>query len=305
MSDNYIAHNMPMLDYHASPALSNSGLGELAQCPAMFFAKRLDPNRPAEEEKAGHLHGNLAHCAFFEPDQFAARYVALPEDAPKKPTAAQWGAAKPSPASVEAMEWWTAFGNQHAGKRIITAEEATTAQRQAANMLAIENVYGGMSMRELMARGKTEVSAFWKDPLTGVACRCRPDLVVQINDRQCILLDGKTYSSAAHGEVGRQVSRKGYWRQAAHYSIGYHLASGLEVVSFIFVFVESAWPHLAAVYDMTEEYMQHGMAEQRALVDIYAECMKSGKWPSYPKGTLELPAYMVGSQEVEVGYAGN
>lgn len=307
MNENYIVENMPMLDYHAIDALSNSGLGELAQCPARYYAMKLDPNRPEEVEKPGHLHGNLAHCAFLEPHEFANRYVCLPEDAPKKPTSAQWGAAKPSPASVEAMEWWKAFGEKHKGKRIISQDEADIAAKQALNMYDIPSVWGGRSMQELIRNGggRAEVSAFWNDPLTGVACRCRPDMVVQINSRQCVLLDVKTYSSAERGEVVRQIARKGYFRQAAHYSIGYHLASGLEVVAFIFVFVESTYPFLAGSYALSEEFMQHGMAEQRALVDLYAECKRTGVWPSYTRQTetLDIPAYLVGSQQVEVGYA--
>lgn len=303
--DNYIVHGMDIAEYHRSTALSNGGLTDLAECPAMFYGMRLDPARPAELEKAGHLHGNLAHCAFLEPEEFGKRYVVLPDDAPKKPTAAQWGAAKPSPASVEAMAWWKDFGERNPGKRIITQEEAQTCSRQASNMLNIPGVWGGRNMSELWPMGQPEVSAFWQDPLTGVACRCRPDMVVQINDRQCILLDVKTYSSAERGEVGRQIARK-YYRQAAHYSIGYHLASGLEVVSFIFIFVSNSWPFLAGSYDLSAEYMQEGMAQQRALIDLYAKCLKTGKWPSYTEKTetLEMPAYIAGNQSLEIEYAG-
>lgn len=305
-NENYIVENMPMLDYHAIDALSNSGLGELAQCPARYYAMKLDPNRPEEVEKEGHLHGNLAHCAFLEPVEFGKRYVVLPDDAPKKPTSAQWNAKKPSDDSVAAMAWWKEFGERHTGKRIITQEQAKTAFTQAANLMALPKVWRGFHMNELLERSpKAEVSAFWNDPMTGVACRCRPDMVIQINDRQCILLDVKTYSSSERGEVVRQIARKGYFRQAAHYSIGYHLASGLEVVAFIFVFVESTYPYLAGSYTLSEEFMQHGMAEQRALVDLYAECKRTGVWPSYTKQTetLDIPAYLIGSQQVEVGYA--
>lgn len=301
---NYIVENMPMLDYHAIDALSNSGLGELAQCPARYYAMKVDPNRPEEVEKEGHLHGNLAHTAFLEPEEFSKRYIVLPDDAPKKPTSAQWGAAKPSPASVEAMAWWKDFGERHSGKRIITPDQARTCQHQAAKMMELRSVWGGRPMIDLWGHGKPEISAFWNDPLTGAACRCRPDMVVQINDRQCILLDVKTYSSAERGEVVRQIARKGYFRQAAHYSIGYHLASGLEVVAFIFVFVESTYPFLAGSYELSADFMMHGMAEQRALVDLYAECKRTGVWPSYTKQTevLDMPAYLASSNDVTVEF---
>lgn len=303
--DNYIVHNMPIADYHASTALSNGGLSDLAQCPAMFWANRLNPNRPPEVEKESHLHGNLAHCAFFEPHEFDKRYVALPEDAPKKPTAAQWAAKKPSPESVAAMEWWKDYGKQHSGKRIITLEQATVAKLQAESLMALESVWGGLSMRKLFVMGKPEVSAFWKDPLTGVRCRARPDFVVQINERQCILIDGKTYSSAERSEVVRQIARMGYYRQAGHYTVGYHIASGLEVVAFIFAFVETQYPYLAGSYMLGEESLSEGLLQQRELVDLYADCLRTNKWPSYTASTqvVDLPPYVMSSKELEVAYA--
>lgn len=306
-AENYIAHNMPILDYHASPALSNSGLNDLAQCPAMFWANRLNPSRPAEQEKAGHLHGNLAHCAFLEPEEFSRRYVALPDDAPKRPTAAQWNAKKPSEDSAAAMAWWSKFGSEHPGRRIIATDEQSIALQQAANLRALPSVWGGLSMAELLPFAKPEVSAFWTDPMTGVQCRARPDLVVQLDEKRVLLIDVKTYSSAERGEVVRQIARKGYFRQAAHYSIGYHLASGMQVVGFIFVFVESTYPYLAGSYMLDEDSMAEGMAQQRELVDQYAECKRTGIWPSYTTSTqtIALPAYMMGSQEVEVSYVEN
>lgn len=297
-------YDVPIDEYQRSPALSNSGLTYLAECPAMFYGMKLAPNRPVEEEKAGHLHGNLAHCSFLEPNEFTKRYVILPEDAPKKPTAAQWNAKKPSPESVMAMEWWSEFGKKNSGKRIITAEEGETCFRQSENLNRLQGVWGGFSMEQLMEDGTPEVSAFWNDPLTGIACRCRPDLVVKINDKQVVLMDVKTYSSASPVEVRRQIARKGYWRQAAHYSIGYSLASGMQVVDFVFLFVGSTYPFLAGSYNLSEEFMREGMAEQRALIDLYATCLKTNKWPGYTNKTetLEMPSYMAEIQEVEVSY---
>lgn len=302
--DAQLIHNMDIAEYHRSPALSNSGLTYLAECPAMFYAKKINPNRPDEEEKPGHLHGNLAHCAFLEPEEFGERYVVLPDDAPKKPTSAQWAAKKPSEESVIAMEWWKDFGTRHSGKRIISKEEARICQNQAANLMDIPAVWNAIDMRDLWKMGVPEVSAFWEDPLTCIPCRCRPDLVVKINDKQVVLMDVKTYSSASPVEVRRQIARKGYWRQAAHYSIGYSLASGMEVVDFVFLFVGSTYPFLAGSYNLSEEFMREGMAEQRALIDLYATCLKTNTWPGYTKKTetLEIPSYMGEIQEVEVSY---
>lgn len=300
-----IHYDLPIEQYHGnSLSVSKSGLDDLARCPAMFYALHLDENRPARTEKAGHLEGNLAHCALLEPDEFSKRYAVLPSDAPNRPTPAQWKAEKSNESSTAAKEWWTAWNKANGGARIITAEQAHAARCQAHSMRSLKNVWGGLSMAEMLKRGKAEVSAYWTDNLTGVLCRCRPDLVVPINARQVVLVDVKTYGDATPREFTRQVVRKKYHLQDSWYSEGYARASGMEVVGFVFVVVETAWPFLAASYQLGDESRHEGALQHRDLLDTYAECMRTGIWPSYTPATetVDLPPYAITSQELEFSY---
>lgn len=300
-----IYENLPIEVYHGSGlSVSKSGLDDLARCPAMFWALHRDPDRPARIEKAGQLEGNLAHCALLEPAEFAKRYAVLPKDAPSRPTPAQWKAVNSNESSTAAKAWWTAWNKQHADARIISAEQAYTARCQAHSMRSLQSVWGGMSMADMLARGRAEVSAYWTDNITGVLCRCRPDLVVPVNDRQVVLVDVKTYGDASKREFGRQVVRKAYHRQDSFYSEGFQQASGLEVLAFIFVVVETAWPYLAASYQLGDESRHEGALQHRDLLDLYAECERTNTWPSYTPATdtVDLPPYALTPQEVEISY---
>lgn len=300
-----IYEGLPIEVYHGSGlSISKSGLDDLARCPAMFYALHLDPDRPPRVEKPGQLEGNLAHCALLEPAEFSKRYAVLPKDAPNRPTPAQWKAVNSNESSTAAKAWWTTWNKEHAGARIITADQRHAAMCQAHSMRSLPAVWGGHSMAEMLKRGKTEVSAYWVDQVTGVLCRCRPDLVVQVNARQVVLFDVKTYSDATKSEFMRQVARKKYHIQDSFYSEGWMRATGQEVLGFVFVVVEDKWPFLAASYQLGDESRHEGALQHRDLLDTYAECMRTNTWPSYTASTetVDLPPYAITSQEVEFSY---
>lgn len=273
--------------YHRGAGISKTGLDHVARSPATFYALHLDPARPPEKERAGQLEGQLAHCAILEPAEFDQRYAVLPADAPRRPTEAQWNAKKPSPESVEAMEWWRAWNESSAGRTIITHAQRETALRQAESVRRLPDV------AEALAAGRPEVSAYWIDPDTGVLCRCRPDWVHPAGDNGVILLDVKTYSDASPAEFARQIARKRYHVQDAFYSDGFARASGLEVLAFVFVAVETEWPYAASAVMLDDQGREAGRALYRQDLESYARCLASGTWPGYSTAieTVSLPAW--------------
>lgn len=273
--------------YHRGPGISKTGLDHVACSPATFYALHLDPARPAEKERAGQLEGQLAHCAILEPAEFDQRYAVLPADAPRRPTDAQWNAKKPSAESVEAMEWWTAWNKSSAGRTIITHAQRETALRQAESVRRLPDV------AEALAAGRPEVSAYWVDRDTGVLCRCRPDWVHPAGDNGVILLDVKTYSDASPAEFARQIARKRYHVQDAFYSDGFARASGLEVLAFVFVAVETEWPYAASAVMLDAPSKAQGMQQVRRDLSTYAACLASNEWPGHGTGIhqVSLPAW--------------
>lgn len=273
--------------YHGGPGISKTGLDHVARSPATFYALHLDPARPPEKERAGQLEGQLAHCAILEPAEFDKRYAVLPADAPDRPTEAMLNAKNPSESSIARQKWWADWNSKNQGRVIVTHDQRETALRQAESVRRLPDV------AEALAAGRPEVSAYWIDPETGVLCRCRPDWVHPAGDNGVILLDVKTYSDASPAEFARQIARKRYHVQDAFYSDGFARASGLEVLAFVFVAVETEWPYAASAVMLDVPGRDVGRIQYRRDLDVYARCLASNEWPGYGAAIhqVSLPAW--------------
>ncbi len=251
-----VQHGLSIDAYHGMEGASKTVLDSVAKSPAIAYARHLDPNRPAAEQKSGQLEGELAHCAILEPDEFSKRYAVGPD-------------------VIRSTKVWKEFEAANAGKKCIKPGEYEAAMRQGESVRRLPEI------RDALAAGHPEVSAFWIDPETGVKCRCRPDWVHPCGDAGSILLDVKTYSDASPAEFRRQVARKRYHVQDAFYSDGFQRASGLEVLAFVFVAVETEWPYAANALMLDDLAKTTGRDLYRRDLDTYAECLRTGEWPGY------------------------
>lgn len=262
-------HGLPSADYHAIDALGASGLRKLARSPRHFFAAHLDPNRPANEPTPAMRAGTLAHCAVLEPEALALRYVVKPPGHDGR--------------TKEGKAWLQSVAP---GFEIVTADEWTTAQRQADAVRALPEI------GPLFSNGRAEVSAFWVDEATGELCKCRPDWEAPAGEG-VVLLDVKTTQDASPAGFPRSIANFRYDLQAAWYSDGYEKASGRMVLGFVFTAVEADYPHAAAAYMLDDVTLDKARAENRRLLDLYAACKTSGVWPGYPTDVqiVQLPAW--------------
>ena len=263
-------NDLPAEVYHTIAALSAGGLKRLRQSPLHFWAAQLDPDRTPSEPTPAMRAGTMAHTAILEPDTMRARYAVRPADLDAR--------------TKDGKAWLAAVP---AGVQACTADEAQTAWRQADAIRALPDV------AELLADGRPEVSAFWHDPETGLLSKCRPDWVSPAGDAGVILIDVKTAQDASPAGFARAVSNFAYHLQAAWYSDGYTLATGVPVLGFVFAVVESARPHAAAAYMLDDEALDRARDANMRLRLLYAECMRSGAWPGYPAAIqpLSLPPW--------------
>lgn len=284
--------DMPAEEYHSIDALSATGLKHFARSPWHYRHRvNIEPTRPM-------FRGTLAHCAVLEPDAMAARYIVVPEDAPRRPTAAQWNAKKPSDDSAKAMQWWRDFLEAAKGREIVTADEYAITQAQ------LRAVAAAPDLASILRHGVGEASVFWIDEETGVYCKARPDWM---NDAHSALwlLDLKSTADESPSGFGRAAARMKYHIQQAHYVAGVKAATGRPVDKFVFGAVTSAAPVLAVPYELTDEIREQAHDEWRELIERFAWCKANDTWPAYGAGIqlLDFPAYAKRDNEVEVSFA--
>lgn len=288
-----VFHDMPLEDYLAVDALSSTGLRLLSRS-AWHYRNRVDIDPTPTM-----LRGTLAHCAVLEPDALSKRYVVVPEDAPRKPTKAQWGAKNPSQDSVKAMQWWTLFQQQAAGRELVDFNDYVVTQQQ------LQAVIAQPELANLLRSGRGEVSIFWIDEATGLYCKCRPDWLHDVEQQHVVAMDLKTCADESPNGFGRAAARLRYDLQAAHYTAGIEAATGKTVDRFVFGAVTNKPPVLAVPYVLTDEIREQGHDERRELMERLAWCQRENQWPAYGAGIqlLDFPAYAKHVGEVEIEWA--
>ena len=249
-----------------------------------------------EAERAVFTFGRGLHARLLEPEVFARTYSVLPEDAPRRPTAAQWNAAKSSPASQAAKDWWTLWNLENEGREILTASAYDTINRMgdSARNTVLEIPVAGQAPltilgAELFDHSQKEVTMRWKDPRTGLNCKARADLG---SKELRFGADVKSCEDGSPEAFARAVMRYRYHQQHAHYADGAHECEA-PWDGFYFIAIEKAAPYVTTVYELDVVAVEHGRKIRDRAIDKLAACVASNRWDGYSRGihTLTLPSY--------------
>jgi hypothetical protein len=303
-------------EYVAIPAW-NCSLLKLAssRSPAHAWAAYRDPNAPDTTDSSALVVGSVLHCLLLEPDQFNARYVLPPVDAPRRPTEKQLEqpTAKPGTKAYatwaeycEGERWWQAFDAEHASKTVLSVKD-----HQMATDLH-RTVLGHPALGPWFAPGPNplnELTITWADPPTGAPCKARLDAVRLFLG--CIqILDVKSALDASPGGFGRDAVKFGYLLQGAFYTDGLMecrqaLTTLLDLpesaewvisqipVAFEFIVAEKAYPWLVARYFLTDDQLEAGRLRYREALRAVVAADATGYWPGYDSAALplELPGW--------------
>ena len=267
-------------EYHALDYVSKSHLDKINLSPFHYWDHYINPDRVVPEPTKQMLLGSAMHTMVLEPDLFEKQYLVESANAPKRPTAVQRNAKKPSNQTLDAIAYWEEFDKKANGKTLISIEDY-----QRLTIMRTRVLGHPAASTILKMSGVTEQSYVWKDSQTGEICKSRPDFHT---DDGTLIVDLKTTSDAR--ELGFQKSVHNF---RYHVQAGFYLRSIEEAEQFVFIAVESKPPYLVAVYNASTDMINAGNRVADKNLATLAQCRKSGKWVGYSEEitTLDLPRF--------------
>lgn len=285
------AYRMSMDWYHdqccAGPSVSSSGLRTIfMESPWHFWAKSsLNPHRYSDgDESDALILGRAAHALILGEEDFDAKFIYVPSDAPRKPTTQQikaYDEGRASDIAVESVEFWRAFDAKAESRKMLTEVQVKHIKHMA------ENLAKSPEAREALGDGLAEISLIWQDEATGVWLKSRPDMIPSNGADYADLKTFSPRSKYTKVAVQRAVTDHAYNMQMALGAMGAEAVFGATAAECILIFVQSAPPYVVVPVRLDEDAMYYGRVMCRHAIDTFARCMESGEWPGPVEGILD------------------
>ncbi|EJK4333390.1 exodeoxyribonuclease VIII [Escherichia coli] len=253
-------------NYHAGPGVSKSQLDDIADTPALYLWRK---NAPVDTTKTKTLDlGTAFHCRVLEPEEFSNRFIVAPEFNRR---------------TNAGKEEEKAFLMKCAstGKTVITAEESRKIELMYQSVMALP-----LGQWLVESAGHAESSIYWKDPETGILCRCRPDKIIP---EFHWIMDVKTTADIQRFKTAYYDYR--YHVQDAFYSDGYEAQFGVQP-TFVFLVASTTIEcgrYPVEIFMMGEEAKLAGQLEYHRNLRTLADCLNTDEWPAIK--TLSLPRW--------------
>lgn len=260
-------------DYRAWPAANISTLKSMAESPAHC---KWDMDHPKESEALD--LGRAIHVRVFEPARFEKEFFVAPD-----------------------FDGRTKEGKAIAARVELDAEGRSVLRKAEHVQGMAESLWAHPAARKFLELpGQCEVSALWKDPVTGLLCKARFDKLATLGERRVIVELKSTQRGRAETEAfGREMAKWRYAAQAAYYLWALKEITG-ETGLHVFLAVESVGPFACNAMTLDDAGLMTGRAQYRAWLDRYAECQASGVWPAYPATpfpVVSLPNWATRAEE--------
>jgi hypothetical protein len=236
-------YDIPFADYAAVDALNASKIVQMRRSP-MYYRWALTHPSP---ETAATMLGTLIHRMVLEPSVINDIAVWKPEEKMK----------------VRNGHKWDAYKEANVGKTILTEKEYEQVLETSACALSHQPI-----ARYANAEGPTEVSMFWRHPVTGRRMKARIDKLIPESHT---IFDLKSTYDCQSYRFGSISYRLGYHIKIAHYAQGYETLTGVRPTCRIGA-IESNAPHESTVYRITEDVLKQGWEELENLVGRITEC---------------------------------
>ena len=239
-------------EYHKSDALNFSSLVKLLKSPAHYKQSLI---APIEQTKAM-AFGSAVHLAVLEPEKFKAAYCVQPK------------INKTTKLGKIEFEDWCA---ENTGKKSLDIEDTQKIIR------IVESINNHPIASQLLTKGVAEKSVFWKDPISDVLCRCRPDYWRDDG----VIIDLKTADDASVDGFKRSIATFNYHLQSSWYLEGVGATVGKCLSEFCHLVIEKTEPFAIAIYTLDDVSLAAGSDKIRELLELYTKCKQENYWPAY------------------------
>lgn len=291
----------PIDVYHgqAGDCISSTRLKTFMRSALLYWKLHVAKTLPKPEKTPALIFGSAVDTLTFDgPDAFNRAFILEPEDAPKRPTKAQLNAAKPSPAAVASMTFWSQFDKYAAGKEVLAKEDMDTVKR------CVDALHSNKTFAEMLAAGKSQVTFRLKGQPFNT--QVRPDLWLE---EGCDFTRGESTITDLKTIVELPCDDADFLPRHV-LNFGYHLSAFLyrEVVAtvlgykpgfrprFYLTFVEKQEPFAVVTRQVDEVALLVAEKELRLAIERLTACMNSNHWPDTwdePGAPISVPDYYV------------
>lgn len=286
INENMVIRGMPIEAYHKHPALSNSGIKTLLDCPARYYWKYLS-GEYVQKEKPYFKIGKAAHCYILEgKETFLEKYWYNPYSQYKKEKLIEILQEKFSYDSSIKKYLVSDLIELLIDAEGIERKEIELSSSEFNQVVAIgssinKNKYAKNAFSQ---SGEAELSFFWKDS-SGIWLKCRPDFLPY----DCLLVpDYKTAESVNPHTFYHSFIKYGYHLQAAFYRTGIKEVTGIDVESFFFIAQEKEPPFISQIYLPEITLINFGENAIKNGIKKYLECKENDIWETYSSNIIEM-----------------
>jgi len=274
---------VPLSLYHSQqicdgPSISSSGLRTIFnESPAHFYVEwDGNPERIERKDSRAFILGRATHHLVLGEKFFSKLFCMQPTDYVGEDEKTGLPTAKPWNNNAKACRAWQEARRKE-GRTVLTAKEVEQIKGMATK-LALHPI-----IRAGALNGQIERSIFWVDKKTGIWLKSRPDCIPEADET---FVDLKKTRSVIWNDLVRTIGEYSYHQQGALILRAAREVLGMVSPTFTLVFCEDGPPYAPRVVTLKENDLALGDAQNRAAIDIFARCLKSGQWPG-PGGDHE------------------
>lgn len=256
--------------YHSDRScVGSTQLRQMLKSPLSFYTKFTEDPLKRKKPSAALQLGSAVHCYILEPEVFATHYHALPD----------FGEMR-SPKNREALADWKAKAPP--GSFFLEAEDYGKVVEMGSSVARHPDA------KAYLARGVAERSHYYRDPVTNIKCKIRPDF---LSSKGVALIDLKTSEDCTEDQFMRSLWNYRYDFQLAMYGQGVKAVYGRDILKYVFIVIEKEPPFEVAVYELEPMAVERGLIDYRNCLNQLKECLSKNEWPAYQSSmqTINLP----------------